>query len=70
MEDSTASILERDIISKHPKQFHGGEIWLGIDIGDGWKTIVLDACRQVQDTLTADELRPFPSYPIRPNDGE
>ena len=59
MEDSTVSTLENEIISKHPEQFYGGEIWLGIDIGDGWKTIVLDACRQVEDTLTADELRPF-----------
>ncbi|MFA7268473.1 MAG: hypothetical protein WC073_03940 [Sterolibacterium sp.] len=59
MEDTTASTLENEIISKHPEQFHRGEIWLGIDIGDGWKTIVLDACRQVQVTLTADELHPF-----------
>lgn len=59
MEDTTASMLENEIISKHPEQFHGGEIWLGIDIGDGWKNIVLDACRQIQDALTADEIRPY-----------
>lgn len=59
MENTAVSILERDIISKYPEQFSGGDIWLGIDIGDGWKTIVLDVCRQIKDTLTADELRPF-----------
>ena len=53
------SSVEQDIVSAYPEQFQGGEYWLGITIDEGWKAIVLDACRQVQETLTADELRIF-----------
>lgn len=59
MDDKPLSLLESEIVSKFPDQFRGGEIPLSIDIGDGWKIIVLDACRQMQEALSEDELRQF-----------
>lgn len=59
MEYKAASPLEKIIIGEYPDQFHGGGFWLGINIGKGWAPIVLDACRQVQETLSAEETRIF-----------
>jgi hypothetical protein len=50
---------ELRIIEQFPEQFQGGPYFLGISIDFGWKPIVLDACREIQERLTPDELRRF-----------
>ena len=49
----------QEIIDQYPEQFQGGPYFLGISIDSGWTPIVLDACREIQERLTADELRRF-----------
>lgn len=33
--------------------------WLGFDIGEGWRCLVIEACRQFQNSLSPDDLKIF-----------
>jgi hypothetical protein len=49
----------KTIIEQFPQQFEGGEYFLGISIDAGWHSIVIDACQQIQDSLSPSELELF-----------
>lgn len=52
-------LMPRVVTDWYHAQFSGSPFWTGLGIESGWVHIVDDACRQIQATLTADELERF-----------
>lgn len=54
-----ANDAEQEIIKQYPEQFSGAPHWLGINIDNGWLPIVAQACQEIQESLSTDDLRKF-----------
>jgi hypothetical protein len=47
------------IMERFKQQFEGGDYFLGISIDQGWEPIVFDACQEIEQLLTPEELQRF-----------
>jgi hypothetical protein len=52
-------LMPRVVTDWYPAQFSGSPFWKGLGVDSGWMPIVDDVCRQIQATLTANELQKF-----------
>jgi hypothetical protein len=62
-------LMPRVVTDWYPAQFSGSPFWKGLGVDSGWVPIVDDVCRQIQATLTADELQKFQWLQIKQENG-
>ena len=62
-------LMPRVVTNWYTAQFSGSPFWKGLGVDSGWVPIVDDVCRQIQATLTADELQKFHWLQIKQENG-